>query len=238
MISVLQWKWNLKQVLVAIFLPTLCAFMLTAAHAQLAYDFTLNTTTLAGLSGTHNYTLDFQFNDGSLSGGDGNNSALISGFDFGGGSVIGAPTLTGGATGDLNAAVSLNDSSFLNEFTQGFTPGSRLTLTFILNPNVGVDEDPATGGTPDSFSLAILDNGAEISADPSGALLSADISTSTPTIHAFNARSQYGNLSPLLTPHFSAVPEPGSWTLALGLAGLGASFLFGRPRNRKGRIGA
>src|SRR4029078_7193141 len=73
-------------------------------------------------------------------------------FAFGsGGGPSGAPTLTGGAWGELSGTVTLTDTAFLNEFTQGFTPGDLLSFHLSATGNFA-------GGIPDGFSLAILDN--------------------------------------------------------------------------------
>src|SRR5690349_14032044 len=97
------------------------------------------------------FSLDFQLNDGSAAG-DGNNTAVLSGFFFGSGASLGSASVAGGASGDLGSSVTLTDSGFLNEFTQGFTPGA--TLQFLLNLSTNVD----AGDTPDQFSFAILDS--------------------------------------------------------------------------------
>src|SRR5947209_6545178 len=76
---------------------------------------------------------------------------------FSGGAALGTAVLTGGVTGSLFSGVSMLDSSFLNEFTQQFVPG--MSLSFRVTSTTNVD----TGGVPDEFSFAILDDtGVEI----------------------------------------------------------------------------
>ena len=97
------------------------------------------------------FSLDFQLNDGSGLG-DGNNTASLSNFKFGGGSAVGGATTSGGATGDLTSGINITDSDWtFNEFYQGFLPGNWLSFNLSLSTNLDL------GGTPDLFSFAILD---------------------------------------------------------------------------------
>jgi len=124
----------------------------SVASAQIQFQVQLDTSSLIG-NPSGPFTLDFQLNDGS-GWGDANNWATISDISFGGGSAsTGTVWTSGGAWGDLGSSVTLNDSDpLLNDFTQGFTPGSWLSFTVSLSTQVDA------GGTPDEFSFAILDN--------------------------------------------------------------------------------
>src|SRR4030095_4323392 len=87
------------------------------AHADLIYDFSLDTSSLVGHPAGP-FQLAFQLNDGS---GLGNytNSITLSDFDLGvGGSAFGSPLLFGGATGDVTSIVTITDSDFFNAFVQ------------------------------------------------------------------------------------------------------------------------
>jgi hypothetical protein len=119
------------------------AFTLTARANPLTLN--LDTSLLTG----GNYYIDFQLNDGNGVG-DGNNTAVISSFDFGGGAATGTATHFGGASGDLFTAVSLIDNDPFTEFFQEFQAGSYLNFTVLLsnNPN---------GAIPDFFGFALLD---------------------------------------------------------------------------------
>jgi len=68
-------------------------------------------------SSIRHFSLDFQLTDGSGTG-DANNTVILSDFGFGGGTAVGNPNLTGGATGDLASTVTLTDTAFLNDFFQ------------------------------------------------------------------------------------------------------------------------
>src|SRR5579875_734356 len=106
------------------FFPLLLLFT-ALMHGDVIVNVSLNTSPLTADSGGGPYSLDFQMIDGSGTG-DANNTITLSNFAFGGGSVSGAPVITGGVSGDLTSSVSLTDSQFFNEFTEGFKPGESL----------------------------------------------------------------------------------------------------------------
>lgn len=160
-------------------LLVLIAFIPLAGHAAAIYSVSLATSPLIGHPAGP-FSLEFQLNDGSGSG-DANNTATLSDFDFHGGNVPGSPIRAGGASGNLLAGVSLTDSSFFNEFIQGFAPGSSLSFQISLTTN------PDPGGTPDEFSFSILDNtSVEIpTLDVTDTLILIDITSSNPTVNTF-----------------------------------------------------
>src|SRR5262245_8804966 len=126
-------------------------FNVTICHA-VSFTVTIDTTGLAAY-GTPPapFALEFQLIDGD---GTVNNTVTLSNFDFGaGGGSSGAPTTTGGASDDLSGTVILTDSSFFNEFIQGFIPSATDPLSFLLDVTENVE--PLT---PDAFSLAIFDS--------------------------------------------------------------------------------
>jgi|SRR5665213_2368697 len=187
------------------------------ARAGIVDIFTMLTGPLAG-DPAGPFSLDFQFNDGSGSG-DGNNTAVLSNFLFGtGGGPLGAAALAGGTSGDLGSSVSITDTGFLNEFTQGFTPGSQLQFQLSLTTNVD------DGGTPDQFSMAILDsNGAQLpTLSFFDVFVEIDIDSADPSIQTFASdpsRNTVAGGAPidLSAPDFTSVssaPEPGSIVLA------------------------
>jgi hypothetical protein len=201
----------------------LALFSATRGQAQ-SFTISLDTSSLAAMSG-QTFTIDFQFIDGSIFGGDANNSATIDQFDFGGGGPIpGTESLSGGASGSLTSTVRIVDSDFFNEFTQDFVPGNLLQFRVTLTDNIGVGEDPTQGGTPDQFSFALLDNGAEISSDPSGALVGAGITPSGPVVTMSPPAAAYGPLPITVAP----TPEPSGAVALVG--GIGAGWLFYKRR--------
>jgi hypothetical protein len=200
----------------------LCLFF-DIGRADLIEDISMNTAPLIG-DAAGAFSLEFQLNDGSGIG-DKNNTANLTNFLFTGGTAVGSPTLTGGATGNLTSGASLTDSSFFNQFIQEFTPGN--TLSFRLSLSTNVD----SGGTPDEFSLAILDHtGSEI---PTKSLFDVfvqiDIDSTNPLIHTFAtdvSRKPAGGggpidiAAPTVTP-VNSVPEPSMlWLMLSGLVPL------------------
>ena len=212
-------------------------------QANLVYDVSLDTSPLIG-SAAGPFSIDFQMIDGSgLS--DGNNTVGVSSLDFGaGGSASGTPTLIGGATGDLFSAVSMTDSSFFNEFTQGFTPGSVLNFEISFSANVD-------SGAPDTFSFAIEDSTGTplptqaISSLGTDTFLFFQIDSANPTVQTFaadttRAPAAGGDPIHIATPSASPVgssssPEPSSGELLC--IGIGLAFLFRAARRFWNRPG-
>jgi len=194
----------------------------SVGDAAVLYDISLNTAPLIGHSAGP-FSLEFQLNDGNGTG-DANNTASLTNFVLNGGVALGSPTLTGGAAGDLASGFSLIDSSFFNQIIQGFTPGAA--LSFLLSLSTNLD----SGGTPDEFSFAILDQtGTEIPTLSSffDVFVQIDIDSANPLVRTFatdTSRTPEGggepiNIdAPIVTP-VSSVPEP--MTLTLMLSGFG-----------------
>jgi hypothetical protein len=203
------------------------ASLLTLAPAALASGdiITLVSLTTAPLIGhpAGLFSLDVQLNDGAGTG-DGNNTVVLSNFDFGnGGGAVGGPLLAGGATGSVSGTVRIVDTDFLNQFMQVFTPGSVLAFQLALSTNVD------SGGTPDQFSIALLDStGAEIPTlgfltVGSDVLLLSNIDAATPMLLTFasdTTRLPAAGGGPidiaapqLSLPPSTAVPEPATWLL-------------------------
>jgi hypothetical protein len=165
----------------------LSALLPVISRADLMFTVTLNTSGLIAHPAAP-FALDFQLVDGSGLG-DGNNTVLLTNFNFGvGGAAVGAPVSNGpGATGSLGSALSLHDSVFFSEFTQGFTPGS--TLSFNVHTTTNVDAGP----TPDQFTFAILDKTpAELpTTDPTGfnTFVTVTLDSANPTVNAYASDS-------------------------------------------------
>ena len=203
----------------------------TCRAGNVVYDVSMVTSPLIGdIAGP--FSLAFEFTDGSGTG-DGNNTALLSNFQFGsGGSASGAPTLFGGATGDTSSGITLIDNSFFNALVQPFNPGS--SLSFVLNTTTNVD----VGDTPDEFSFFILDNtGSPIpTVGLVGAFLVLDITSSSPTPQSFasdptQAPAGGGDGITIAAPQdTSAIPEPGTFALLGSGCGAGLFFLTKRKR--------
>jgi hypothetical protein len=195
-------------------------------------DVTLDTSPLTVAPGMSSapFSLIFQLTDGSGTN-DGNNTVNVDNFVFGGGgSTLGA-TLFGGASGGLGSGIVLTDTSFLNFFTQGFTPGGLLSFRVSMTTNVDA------GGTPDAFAFSVLDSsGFPIATtDPTLAdtLLTVNIDSANPTYLTYGTDVQRTNVvmsAPSVEPAPAPVPEPGTLSL-FGTACVG--FVGHRFRRRR-----
>jgi hypothetical protein len=191
------------------------------AQAQLQFKVQLDTSSLVGNSNGP-FALDFQLNDGAAWG-DGNNSALISNFQFGGGGPLGSASTFGGSTGDLWSSVTLKDTAPFNEFFQSFIAGSWLSFTVSLTKQID------SGPTPDVFTFALLDKNLfniPTRSIGSDAFIQIDLNSASPWIFSF-ASADGTIAAPLITP----IPEASTYGLYGGLALL--ALLVIRRRNIK-----
>jgi hypothetical protein len=202
---------------VAIAFGLLALFSVSTVRAQAVFAVTVNTTPLIGHPAGPFY-LDFQLNDGAGTG-DGDNTAIVSSFNFSGGAPLGAVSSFGNATGNLASSVTLRDSTPFNEFFQAFTPGTSLQFLVTLNNHVSVP-------VPDSFSFAVLDAvlfNLPTLAPGSDAFVTIDINGGTPLVHSYAgsgviAPEAGGSPIALAAPAVAAVPEPSTYgLLAAGL---------------------
>jgi hypothetical protein len=167
-------------------------------RADIIDTVTVDTSALPSIPGSEIF---FFLTDGSGTG-DGNNTATLSSFGFGGGSAgtVDLSNTTGGVTGDMTSTASLTDSSFTNVLAQFFTAGSAISFNLDLTTNVDA------GPTPDQFSFAILDpNGNPIpTTDPTGDdnLLVININSSNPAVVS------YSDLVTVTPVGAVATPEP------------------------------
>jgi PEP-CTERM motif len=136
--------------LISVLVAGLAAAAASPAEAtSISFHVQVNTSPLIG-SPLAPLFLDFMLIDGS-----GSlavpNTVVINNFNFGGGSAVGSPTLSGGAIGNLTSSVTLSDNAnFFNELFQQFTPGNSLSFDVTATTNA----DPIS---PDAFGFAILD---------------------------------------------------------------------------------
>ncbi len=189
--------------------------------ADTVYNFSMNTTPLVG---NGPFALDLQFLDGSGTG-DANNTVTLTSFAFGGGGPSGGGTATGGASGSFALGVTLQDTSFFNEYFENFTPGTLLSFT-IDTTNV-----PDSGGTPDLFTIALLDSSGNELPTTGPASEFVDLSLAggaNPQVSTFSSApgSAFSLAAPTVQSGSPApVPEPSSyWELLTALLALG----FGR----------
>ena len=194
-----------------------------------SFNISVDTTSLIGHPAGP-FSLEFQLTDGSGLD-DANNTATLSGFNFGSGGATGSPTLLGEANGDLGTSVTLTDSGFLNQFLQQFTPGNMLNFALALTTNVDV------GPQPDLFSFSILDStGSEIPtlAGFVNAFALVNLDSAAPTLQIFasdttHAPAAGGDPIVISQPQVeTVVPEP-STLMLLGSGTIGFVLI------RKGR---
>ncbi len=112
----------------------------SSAFADYSFNFNVDTSSISGQSGY----IDLQFNPGMSS--TGAASAAITNF-VSDAMLVGAATLTGGATGQLPATVTLTNTTGYNDYFQAVTFGN--TANFALN---------LSGATGNSFGLAFLNS--------------------------------------------------------------------------------
>ena len=189
-----------------------------ASATSIAFHVQVTTAPLIGNPAGPFY-LDFALTDGS-----GTlavpNTVTILDFNFAGGSPVGAPTLTGGASGNLSSSVTLTDNtSFFSEFFQQFTPGTALGFDVIATTNA----DPVS---PDAFAFAILDKNLN-NLPTTGLGDSLLVANLTPTITVSRILTA-GTTSPAgVTVAPTAIPEPAT----LLLLGAGIVAAVRRRRN-------
>ena len=197
-------------------------FAATAARANPAFDVSLDTSSISGMT----EEVVFQLIDGD---GVVDNSLLLGDFSVGGGTVAGAPEYfgTSGVSGDLSGGISMDDSGGSAVFGQLLTFGSSLSFQLTTTNNF------SGSGAPDAFSMALLtpDLMTCLSDDQvSCVLLQLDLTggTLSPSSFTLNGASAPGLPAPVVTVA-ETVPEPGS--LALSLMGIMSLAIVWRTRS-------
>lgn len=195
------------------------AFALICGTAAQGATFHVSIDTSALLSSPASasgpFYLDFQLNGGSTL----SNTATISNFSFGGGSLsAGTDVAIGQTSGTLASTITLitGPSNPFNEFYQGFTAGSTLNFDVTHTTNVNVP-------VSDLFLFSILDSTlANISTNGfANSLVTLDINSVVPVAQAFNGTGDFSGVT-------AAVPEP-SRALLMAV-GIGAAGLRRRRR--------
>ena len=122
-------------------------FVLAASAGEITYQVTVNTSSVAGTTGS----FDFQFNPGPLI----TQAASLDILAFGGnGSLVGAPMLTGSVVGALPGPLTFQNSTAFNDYFQGFTYGSSLTFdVHLYGPALTSPNGTATSGSTFAFSM-------------------------------------------------------------------------------------
>jgi hypothetical protein len=185
---------NRKSVLSAAILASTCLLASHQAEAAL-FHFDINTGVLNNASGNP-FALDFTL----ISGGSFSNTISISNFVFTGGTATGSTTPTGSVSGDLGSSITLTSgTNFFNDLYQSFSNGTT-DIKFDVNTTT------ILGGTPDNFSVSILDNNAV-------PLFTTDATNST--LAALEIHTNTG-VDPIVVSTFQSVaPSPAGVTVTV-----------------------
>ena len=197
----------------------LTAASLVASHQAEAafYHFDISTGVLTNDPGNP-FSLDFTL----ISGGSFSNTVTLSNFVFTGGSA----TPTGSASGGFGGTLTLTSgTNAFNDFYQAFSNGTT-DIQFDLNTTT------VTGGTPDNFSVSILDNTVApiFTTDSTNSTLAQlEIHTNTGVDPILVSTFQSVAPSPTGVT-VTVVPEPASCAGLFG--GLGTLLAVRRRKNR------
>ena len=192
-------------------LKKLALFLLAAGlhAAPITYSVIVNTSSISGLSGN----VDFQFNPGF--GATDPAFVVISMFSSNG-TLAGSPVITGDATGTLPPAVTIQNTTAFNDYSDVFLFGSFLSF-LVRFDGVALTSPSATATSGSTFAFSLFNS------DFTAPLLSTD------TVNGVLVQGDVGLNGTVTTQNFSAggvasvgaVPEPASALLiAFGLAGI------------------
>lgn len=204
-----------------LFIATFLCFASMASAAPIAYDVTVDTSSILDTAGS----VDFNFNPGPLV----TQPASLQILDFtSDGTLAGGPTLTGHVTGALPGTVTFDNGTAFNDYFEGFTFGSKLSFQVSLSgPALSSPDGTSTSGSTFAFSMF---------SDAAGTIpaLTAD----TADGFAFTVGVSLDGTTPVtnssaqttVVPVTPAVPEPGTLPLMAAGMGLWLAFRFRRQQ--------
>jgi spore coat protein U-like protein len=122
-------------------------FASMASAAPITYDVTVNTSSISGTAGS----LDFEFNPGPLV----TQAADLQIINFtSNGTLAGSPALTGDVAGALPTTLTFDNGTAFNDYFEGFTYGSTLSIRVSLfGPALSSPDGTSTSGSTFAFSM-------------------------------------------------------------------------------------
>jgi len=206
----------------------LASFASTAAFASVVYTVVVDTSSVNGQTGF----VDFQFNPGNIT----TQAATVQILNFSGATLAPSPSITGNVTGTLPGAVTIVNSTALNELFQGVTFGPSFSFTLVLSgPAIDAPNGIANAGSTfglglyDALQNPILTDQALISGDAAQVDINLNGTTSVTTFPS----SPAGTPSVVsIAPALASIPTLSRW----GLMGLALLLLaVAAPRIRQAR---
>ena len=194
----------------------LLALAAPATAGPISYSVTINTSSISGGS----YFIDVQLNPGDQS--SQALTAVVGSFNLGTGSLAGSPSVIGDVTGTLPGSLTLVNSTFFNDYYEGFTAGMGIFFNLTLSgPAIDSPNGTATGGSSFGISLFDGDNNPVLTVDPGGLLGRIDLGLDGKPTLIVSPASPAGGPAVTFTPETlpASVPEPATFEL-LGSAGL------------------
>jgi hypothetical protein len=193
--------------------------------SPITYFVNIDTSVINGTPGF----LDFDFAPGNDS-----QSATATITDFSTtGSLLGAPQVNGGVSGDLPGTLSIDNSTQFNDYFQEFNYGTNISFLLSFNgPALSSPDGTSTSGS--TFAFAMFDSTGSnplLTTDPNGNTFTTEVNLDG-TTNALTFPAVIGGIpAATLTPTTSPVPEP-SFLAALGFG------LFFVVREVQQRVGA
>ena len=139
-----------RSVTTALAMAALAAISVQPAAADVAYQITIDTSSVSGTSGF----LDFQFNPGNAA--TQAVTAKIMNFSTNG-TLNGVPMITGDVASTLPGTVTFQNDTPLNEYFQGFNYGTTISFLLVLSgPALGSPNGTMAGST---FGVGLYDSG-------------------------------------------------------------------------------
>jgi hypothetical protein len=205
-----------RWIFAAVLLPTLIAPITVAA----SYQVTVDTSSL----GVGSYYIDIQDNPGDST--SQVLTALLSSFSLDGGSLLaGSDSTIGDVTGTLPGSLTFINDTALNDYYEGFTPGTDITFLLTLS-GAAISSPNGTADAGSSFAISLYDSNGDpvLTDDAEGILGRIDVDLDGTLTVTSNPSSAAGAASDITFAPYeqpsSSIPEPATAVLVctVGLA--------------------